>query len=89
MKYTPGPWKVRANDNCKQIFAVNREKVACTSGLWDYEEDLGNALLISAAPDMYEMLKEVVDTLELVDPGVYTGTINQNCSGHAPSKPTP
>jgi hypothetical protein len=65
MIYTKGEWEVKEDNlGCKEIFVENYsglftlEKLGFTHGLSDEDEDLGNARLIAAAPNMYEALKE-------------------------------
>lgn len=46
MKHTPGPWKIIDST----IWSENLERIADISGVHDF----ANALLMSAAPEMYE-----------------------------------
>lgn len=70
--YTKGPWKVgnriaygwdimRVEDEQAWICAVNNGEILndCDNDL----EALANACLISAAPDMYEVLKELEESI--------------------------
>ena len=75
-KHTPGPWHysevIRGRDQYyRQIRADFKiaEVHACHSGVAGTKkgraEDEANARLIAAAPEMYEVLSELLDTLEM------------------------
>ena len=73
-KFTPGPWIYNKNLGCKEIKgdksgkhkqAQYNKEVACTPGLHNEEEDLANARLIAATPDLYEALMAVYTDIEL------------------------
>jgi len=63
MKYTQKPWMLEAeNLGCKNIVAYidgEMTEIACTSGLSDEEEDRGNAVLVTLAPEMFEALCKI------------------------------
>jgi len=66
MKHTKGEWKVSDNWN---VTTDNRLIVSC-GGFSDgthetHDENIANAHLISAAPDMYEALKVAVAILKM------------------------
>jgi hypothetical protein len=61
MKFTPGPWEI--------IFEFNVQKTGAKRGICScggyqnnredsYDENIANAHLIAAAPDMYEALRK-------------------------------
>ncbi len=54
-KFTPGPWELDSNGIFKGPFPI-----AICKG----DESNANARLISAAPDMYEALKEARDKIQ-------------------------
>ena len=57
--FTPGPWHARgAKISIFQPFATAYRTVATV-------EDEKDARLIAAAPDMYEVLQELADSMEL------------------------
>jgi len=61
MSYTPGPWRVRRSNHSDKYRYVQIGKDANYTTL-----DLlaADARLISAAPDLYESLKEIVDATD-------------------------
>ena len=68
-KHTPGPWK--AEKNGEVVCAQNGDKIADVKGwgrLQHKPDGLGelmsNARLIAAAPEMLEMLKELLNCWE-------------------------
>lgn len=64
-KFTPGPWKVEFEDiECCEddphVYVVHCKTVSPDTALLEFnitEENVANAHLISAAPEMYEALK--------------------------------
>jgi hypothetical protein len=61
MNYTPGPWKDRPSMYGRQYRYVQIGKDAdYTTG----NVNAADARLISAAPDLYESLKEIVDATD-------------------------
>jgi len=61
MSYTPGPWKHRPSMYGRQYRYVQIGKDAdYTTG----NVNAADARLISAAPDLYESLKEIVDATD-------------------------
>ena len=61
-KHTPGPWIM----NCESIFQENAMGnvvmiASCGGSALKHEEQLANAQLISAAPEMLEALKAVYE----------------------------
>lgn len=74
-KFTPGSWYVRAGRRAFTVAApptrlagggVARISIAADSGR--APEGLANAHLISAAPDLYEALKDALLSFEAFDP---------------------
>jgi uncharacterized membrane protein len=67
MSYTPGPWVVYDDSNDGK---TNRIEIAALgktiARIYQSvpEKDLPNAHLISAAPDLYEALQEIVDATD-------------------------
>lgn len=61
MSYTPGPWRVRrSNHSDKYRYVQIGKEENYTTG----ELIHADARLISAAPDLYEALKEIVDAAD-------------------------
>lgn len=72
LKHTPGPWMIQEDNlGCKiiignlkmtdeeySLFTCN--EIGFTDGLSDESEDIANARLISAAPDLLEALKDAL-----------------------------
>ena len=61
MTHTHGPWTFDRNLGCKTIRGSFTD-IADTVGLTHEEEDMANARLIVAAPEMYDLLNEWLDT---------------------------
>ena len=65
MEFTKGEWGINDYDNnILEISSGNKSIADCWGKHLDIskEEQLANAHLISAAPDMYEALKELINT---------------------------
>lgn len=69
-KYSPAPWR-RNRHASMTIETITGRSVATTGGYSDaskdeevYEENLANAKLITAAPDLLEALQELVSDWE-------------------------
>jgi hypothetical protein len=72
-KTSPAPWRVERTLGCKRIEAcVGRraadgkrkwEEVACTPGLYCEEEDLANARVMAASPELRDALKRCTELL--------------------------
>ena len=89
-KFTPGPWKHETvfdkigNPCAYSIWPCNQSVVRhriCVTPDGTTCENLSNAQLISAAPDLFEALKKAIDALERADdsfgvPGLH-GIINE------------
>ena len=69
MSYTKGPWIV---DGWSVLDKTNRT-VICDVLPWDVsgcrKEDVDNANLVAAAPDLFEALEEVLDGLGFISGG--------------------
>ncbi len=59
MSHTPGPWTYRKNPMREDGWFAYESKGACITFAQVSEDD---ARLITAAPEMYSALKEIVDT---------------------------
>lgn len=63
MTHTPGPWRYEKRKGCKPIrVAGTGTLIAYTADQLEEKEDLANAHLIAAAPKMYDLLNEWLDT---------------------------
>jgi len=66
-KHTPGPWIVYDDSNDGKTNRIEIAALGKTVARIYYsvpEEDLPNAQLIAAAPDLLEVLKELLDHVE-------------------------
>ena len=81
--HTPGPWRV---GNCRSVVADSpmgthseQDNVAYYGGALVAESirTEANARLIAAAPDLLGSLIDFIETVRLVDPGVYEDSIAQ------------
>lgn len=74
VKHTPGPWKKEINDYDRSLEITDRKGKPIAniySGFlcceWDFimtqEEEKANANLIAAAPELYDVLKELLSPL--------------------------
>ena len=61
--HTPGPWKVSSHQT--QIHSERYGLVAALQRFTEKSTTHANARLIAAAPEMYEVLSELLDTLEM------------------------
>ena len=65
-KHTPGPWEQDATFPW-EIWSPSRSSSICTVDphpIGHTEEDIANARLIAATPEMYEMLRGIVSLVE-------------------------
>ena len=62
--YTKGPWVIEAIDDEEANIMSGKLHIAKTDGGLQTYYDHGNAHLISAAPDMYESLDEMIHAIE-------------------------
>lgn len=62
-KHTPGPWRILEGDSVVAVHAVQRA-ICDTRGTpyWQQfkSEDLANARLIAAAPELFDAIKEML-----------------------------
>jgi hypothetical protein len=64
-KHTPGPWYVsRYESNGDDLLSVDSEDRHITLHTYELPEDLANAHLIKAAPDMLDALKAIIGTTD-------------------------
>ncbi len=56
--HTPGPWKIEPHDNCDKRYFVG--PVMIDNDDVDHEEAEANGRLVSAAPDLLEILSLIV-----------------------------
>lgn len=67
MSYTPGPWELAMSaDGCFILFGPKGRKLLTIPLDEQNEEKAANARLIAAAPELYEMLSEVLSSIERV-----------------------
>lgn len=59
LKHTPGPWTVSRYNDLQYSISCSVQGYA-ENGIPD-DEDTANAKLIAAAPDMYDIIKELYD----------------------------
>ena len=72
VKRTPGPWKFDTGLGCKGIKGgkcgssrqAQYTDIAYTVGLSDEKQDEANARLISAAPDLLDVAKRIVEWMD-------------------------
>ena len=63
MNYTKGEWTINPNDNQRGVYGIYAPKGRgriCTITNRNPKDELANAHLITASPDMYEALKEAL-----------------------------
>lgn len=60
-KHTPGPYclddESDTAEGSRMILAPDGTKLACTTGLYEDAEDIANARLLAAAPELLEALQ--------------------------------
>jgi hypothetical protein len=61
-KFTPGPWSFDPDGGLPVIQIYCADNKNPFHGSRSDEEHVANAVLISAAPELYEALREIVDT---------------------------
>jgi len=70
IKFTPGPWTKCGCGHCELVWAADGETTIHTSPdneetrTAEGEESQANARLISAAPDMYAVLKDLEESVD-------------------------
>ena len=85
MTHTPGPWKV--DKNHKGFVDIRRDVDSYTSDIaivWDFYAE-SNASLIASAPDMLEVLEEVVALTENLQVCPFCGCVldhRPDCLSH-------
>lgn len=64
-KWTKGPWSVEHNEEDGAVYVVHPETMCDATAICsfadDNQEEIANAHLIAAGPDMYEMLMHIKD----------------------------
>jgi len=78
-KHTSGPWEISKTwlkAGVISIDAINKNIVnhRCVNGIIG-EEDIANAYLITSAPELFEICKELIRHLKGHDEGLYDNTI--------------
>lgn len=64
MKHTPGPWRVGKNlANQATVEPTNNRHFVIATVPLKSEEDYANAVLMAAAPDLLEALKDLLQTM--------------------------
>ena len=79
VKFTPGPWVIDPCTRPAEVCTIHHTShengfvyVRGELGYWgaDKEENMANAHLIAAAPDMYEALNKIINRLQMdIDDG--------------------
>lgn len=64
MKHSPGPWKWQDGDSRNCLHAADGSFVATFDGDLTPETAEGNRVLLAAAPEMLELLREMEDDLQ-------------------------
>jgi hypothetical protein len=67
MEYTKGTWEIKVNleDNCIRIYSKDDPPSLAIADVYGtHDEDLANARLIAAAPELYEAVKQALRTFE-------------------------
>ena len=91
-KHTPGPWRAEiscdetgAPQKCWWISAKGDVDIGETSGEKRSDEEAANALLIAAAPELYEALKEALPVLLglVTDEGLKPEKKGYVCGGYS------
>jgi len=62
--HTPGPWHIGTRSSGRAIYGSKGEEVATFTGLSMPDEELANARLIAAAPELLDALKWAVQQIE-------------------------
>ena len=82
VQYTPAPWRVGIDDTSAYgsgypVIMSDTYRVVGAEGMFgDIEQDMANAHLIAAAPELYESLAEMYALFESIGtPGEHTWTI--------------
>jgi hypothetical protein len=73
-KHTPGPWMVDRPGtlfHIRTMDEINGTVATCDPCDFATQEQLANARLIAAAPELLEALRELVESVAISDPGVY------------------
>lgn len=68
MGFTPGPWRIETRSGSQVIEADDRDNWICWAGYVDADDppSIGNARLISAAPDLLEVCVGLLGLLQLI-----------------------
>ena len=59
-RFTPGPWEARCRTGVDYVISSRDGCVVATTYWRENKEERYNAALIAAAPEMYEMLAEIL-----------------------------
>lgn len=64
-KHTHGPWEIQSQGPTEQVYVIdNRMSFVCRMEEGTQEQKTANALLIAAAPELLDALKEARSMLE-------------------------
>lgn len=78
-KFTPGPWSVTGDNSYifswKSLDKGGMPRPICGPAIIpsEHEENVANAHLISAAPELYEALEKIVQDVQQTSTGGITG----------------
>lgn len=80
--HTPGPWRTGdiypygAYGEDKPV-KFGGQEIARVAATGDESATVANARLIAAAPELLECLRDFIETVQAVDPGIYCDAIDE------------